>query len=845
MLRVSLKGLWAHKRRLVGTCSAVVLGVAFLAGTLVLGETLRTGFDDLFTEANAGTDVVVRGEASVGSEQAAQRRMVDAALVAELAGVEGVRAVAPSIEGLGQLVGADGNPVGGNGPPTVAGNWIDDPSINPYQIAEGRAPATAGEVVIDRRAADEAELEVGSRTTVRTPAPVQVEVVGIATFGEAESLSGTTFTAFTYDEARARLAGGAAEVSGVLLQAAPGVTQDELAARIAPLLPDGVETITGEALSQEQLDQIGADFLDFVQVILLIFTGIALLVATFSIYNTFSVIVSQRTRESALLRALGASRGRVLRSIVVEAVVVGLLASVAGFGLGLLLAQGLVALVEGMGAGLPGSGLAIESSTLVTSVVVGLVVTLVASLAPAVKASKVAPLAALREVAVDRGGRTVVRGVLGGLVLAAGVALVFAGGTGDGDGALQEVGGGALLTLVGVIVLGPVAAKAATAVIGAPLVAARGVVGELAAKNARRNPKRTASTASALLVGVAVVSLFTVFASSVKASMSETLASSFRGDLVFATDDFSGSGFSPELTEELRELPELEAVTGMADGAAIVAGQEDEFTVAEPAALDELMDLQVAEGSVAELTAEQIAVPAEAAEENGWSLGSTVGFEFVDGARQDFTVGAIFEGVDLVDGLVLPFDAWAPHTRQPVDYVTMMGLADGVSMADGRAAVDAVGERFGAPAAQDDEEYLATVSSEVDQLLVMVYVMLALSILIALMGIANTLSLSMHERTRELGLLRAVGQTRRQLRAMVRWESVVIAVFGTIGGVGLGVFLGWGLMRAVAASEGMGVFALPTGQLVAVVAIGGVAGVLAGIRPARRAARLQVLDAIA
>jgi putative ABC transport system permease protein len=535
----------------------------------------------------------------------------------------------------------------------------------------------------------------------------------------------------------------------------------------------------------------------------------------------------------------------VLRSIVVEAVVVGLLASVAGFGLGLLLAQGLVALVEGMGAGLPGSGLAIESSTLVTSVVVGLVVTLVASLAPAVKASKVAPLAALREVAVDRGGRTVVRGVLGGLVLAAGVALVFAGGTGDGDGALQEVGGGALLTLVGVIVLGPVAAKAATAVIGAPLVAARGVVGELAAKNARRNPKRTASTASALLVGVAVVSLFTVFASSVKASMSETLASSFRGDLVFATDDFSGSGFSPELTEELRELPELEAVTGMADGAAIVAGQEDEFTVAEPAALDELVDLQVAEGSVAELTAEQIAVPAEAAEENGWSLGSTVGFEFVDGARQDFTVGAIFEGVDLVDGLVLPFDAWAPHTRQPVDYVTMMGLADGVSMADGRAAVDAVGERFGAPAAQDDEEYLATVSSEVDQLLVMVYVMLALSILIALMGIANTLSLSMHERTRELGLLRAVGQTRRQLRAMVRWESVVIAVFGTIGGVGLGVFLGWGLMRAVAASEGMGVFALPTGQLVAVVAIGGVAGVLAGIRPARRAARLQVLDAIA
>jgi putative ABC transport system permease protein len=424
----------------------VVLGVAFLAGTLVLGETLRTGFDDLFTEANAGTDVVVRGEASVGSEQAAQRRMVDAALVAELAGVEGVRAVAPSIEGLGQLVGADGNPVGGNGPPTVAGNWIDDPSINPYQIAEGRAPATAGEVVIDRRAADEAELEVGSRTTVRTPAPVQVEVVGIATFGEAESLSGTTFTAFTYDEARARLAGGAAEVSGVLLQAAPGVTQDELAARIAPLLPDGVETITGEALSQEQLDQIGADFLDFVQVILLIFTGIALLVATFSIYNTFSVIVSQRTRESALLRALGASRGQVLRSIVVEAVVVGLLASVAGFGLGLLLAQGLVALVEGMGAGLPGSGLAIESSTLVTSVVVGLVVTLVASLAPAVKASKVAPLAALREVAVDRGGRTVVRGVLGGLVLAAGVALVFAGGTGDGDGALQEVGGGTLRT---------------------------------------------------------------------------------------------------------------------------------------------------------------------------------------------------------------------------------------------------------------------------------------------------------------------------------------------------------------------------------------------------------------
>jgi putative ABC transport system permease protein len=842
MWKVSLKGLWAHKRRLVGTCAAVLLGVAFLAGTLTLTDTMRASFDDAFAQGNAGTAALVRGADTMGTELTAQRSTVDASLVGELATVDGVAAAVPSVEGIAQLVGEDGQLLGGDGPPTLAGNWIDEPTLTPTRLAEGRAPEAAGEVVVDRRTADQGGLVLGSTTVALTPDPVDVTVVGIATFGETDGLP-VTYTAFTLEQAQEVLLGAPDQLSAVLLAAEPGVSQAELATRVGQVLPPGAEVLTGQALTDEQVADIGADFLDFFEIFLLAFTGIALLVATFSIYNTFTVILAQRTRESALLRALGASRAQVLRAVGLEALAVGVVASVLGLGAGVLLALGLKTAMDAAGFALPG-GLVLDGASMAIALAIGIVVTLLASALPAARASRVPPLAALREVSIDRAGSSVARGVLGALLAVGGVAVIVAAGSVDSN-ALALAGLGALLTVVGVVVLGPVVAGPAGRLAGAPLAKLRGISGLLARENATRNPKRTASTASALMIGVAVVSLFSVLGASITASIDETVDETFGGDLVISADGFSGSGLSTDLATQVAELPEVSQVAGLGPGVAVVDGTERSFLTTDPAQLDALLDLGVADGSMADLTGDELAVSTDLADEQGWAVGTVVPVTFPDGATTDLTVGATYETTEIVGPMVLPAATWAQHSARTFDVAVMVGLADGVSMDDGRAAVATVAEAFHAPEPQDRDQYVDSVAGEVDQMLSIVYVLLALSILIAVMGIANTLSLSVHERTRELGLLRAVGQTRGQLRSMVRWESVIIALFGTVGGVALGTFLGWGLLRATLAQEGLGAFALPTTQIVVVLVLGAVVGILAGARPARRASRLDVLAAIA
>ena len=300
MVKVSLKGMWAHKRRLFGTIFAVVLGVAFLSGTLVLGDTMRAGFDDIFTEANEGTDAIVRNETEIGEEMTTQRGYVDADLATTIRDIDGVAAAEPAIQGFAQIIDKDGDPIGGNGPPTLAGSWIDDPTFNPWAISEGRAPEASGEVVIDQRTADDEDFAVGDPVTVNTPTPVDATIVGFATFGELDSLAGATFTAFTYEDAQQLFVPDPSKASSILVAAAPGVSQEQLVADLDPVLPDGVEALTGTAQTAEDNEDINDDFIGFFETFLLVFAGIALLVATFSIYNTFSIIIAQRTRESAL-----------------------------------------------------------------------------------------------------------------------------------------------------------------------------------------------------------------------------------------------------------------------------------------------------------------------------------------------------------------------------------------------------------------------------------------------------------------------------------------------------------------------------------------------------------------
>jgi putative ABC transport system permease protein len=503
--------------------------------------------------------------------------------------------------------------------------------------------------------------------------------------------------------------------------------------------------------------------------------------------------------------------------------------------------------MEAAGFGLPEAALAVKPSTVIWAVGVGMVVTLIASVAPAVRASRVSPLAALRDVALDRTGRSTVRVVAGVLVTGAGTALVLGGALASSENALPSTGLGALMLVIGAVILGPVVARPAAAVLGAPLPRLRRMTGRLAQQNAMRNPRRTAATASALLVGVAVVTLFTVFAASVKAAIDHEIDRSFAGDLVIANQNFSSPGLSPQLAADVGQLPEVEAATGSGLGAMRVQGEDVDVTVVEPPTFARLFDVGVTDGSVAALADTQIAVSEEEAADKGWAVGDTVdAFFAADGATEPLTIGAIYSATTSAGHYIVPAAVWTPHVTQAFDIVVMVKLADGVSLADGKAAVQTIADRYFAPDVQDRDEYTADIAAQIDVFLTIIYAMLALAILIALMGIANTLSLSIYERTRELGLLRAVGQSRGQVRAMVRWESVIIAVFGTMGGIVVGLFLGWGMVEVVARSEGIQApYAIPAARVVAVLLAGALVGVLAGFRPARRASKLNVLEAIA
>ncbi|MFB7357073.1 FtsX-like permease family protein [Streptomyces gardneri] len=844
-LRLTSASLRAHRRRFLGTFAAVLLGVAFLTGTLVMGDTLRTSFDAMFTGATRGTDAVVRSATVVTAAGEAQgtRGPVDSGLADRLEGIPGVAAAAPLVEGAGQLLAADGTPVGGNGPPTLAGNWIEDPALNPYRLAEGRAPSAPGEAVVNRGAAKAAGIGIGDTTVLRTPDPVRVTVVGLATFGGADGMGQVTWTGLTRADAERYLTARPGEATSIAVRAGPGVSQEELVAALAPALPEGVEAITGQRAAEENTEMVSGRFLDLFTTFLLVFSGIAVLVSVFTIHNTFAVLIAQRTRENALLRAVGAARRQIVTGTLAEALAVGLLASAAGLLAGIGVAAGLQALFPAVGFPFPEGDLIITAGSLALPLGVGLAVCAGSALLPAVRAGRTAPLAALRETDVDGSGTSRARALTGGALLAAAVATVLAGVLGTPSLWLAAAGAG--LAVAAFVVLGPVAASVAVRALGRPL---RGANRGLARRNALRSPGRTAATATALMIGVAVVTLFTVFGASLKATMDRTVDRSFAGDVAIGAPSFGagGSGLSPRLAPAVAALPEVDTAVGLGSAVAEVDGRGRALTVTDPAALARTLDLGEVRGSLTGLGTDGLAVAADEAAASGLAPGRTAELTFTDGTRGTFTVRAVYERADLAGDYLVTREAWAPHRTQDADRLVAVAFADGVSDADGKAAVTAVADRYGQPEVQTRDEYAEASAGGIDMMLTLVYALLALAVLIALLGIANTLTLAVHERTRELGLLRAVGQTRAQLRAMVRWESVLVAAFGTLGGLTLGGFLGWVLVRA---SEGSGdsalAFAVPAASLAAVALVGLVAGVVAAWRPARRAARLEILRAIA
>jgi putative ABC transport system permease protein len=844
---LTFKNLWASRRRLVGTLVAITLGVAFVSGTLLLGDTLRVNFDRLFAQANSGTDVVVRSATKISSDERQNTRgAIDASLVAAVRAEAGVADAQPYLEGYGQLIGRTGRAIGGNGPPTRAANWVTDTALNPYRIVAGRPPQADDEVVVNRGAAKSGHLQLGDTTTLLTPQPVRARIVGITTYGTADGFGPSTFTGLTLHAAQRDLTDNPTELTEILVKAAPGIGADELAGRLSRSLPAGVQAITGSQLTSENINDINRGFLVFVRIGLLVFAVIALLVAALSIQNTFSILAAQRGRETALVRALGATRRQVLGGAVTETLGVAIVGTVLGLVAGAGIASALKLMFSGFGFALPTGGLAVRAPSVALAAAAGIIATEAAGMAPALRASRTAPLAALQNVAIeaDRGlGQRRRAGMASGAIGIGLVVLAAAGVVSAGLAAL-----GAVLTVVGAVALGPVVARRAAKVLGAPAVALRGITGRLARDNAARNPRRTAATAAALMVGVTVVSFFTVVAASLKASAAHGVDRSLTADLVVDSGGvggaYSGGRFSPQLAADIASVPGVRVAVGLGAGSALVNGTSHPVTIADPLTLSQVVDFGATDGLLAALGPRSLAVSSHAATTHHWRVGTPVTITYPDGSRVPATVGFVYQHADITGDYLLGQTAWAPHAPQPVDEQVLIGVRSAAGQRAVRTEIAAVAARYGTPKVLDRAQYRRQAAGAVNTVLGIVYVLLVLAIIIALLGIANTLSLSTFERTHELGLLRAVGQTRAQARTMLRWESTIISVLGTVSGVLLGVFVGWALVSA-SSSPTLDVFAVPAGQLVVFLVVGALAGVVAGIRPARRAARLDVLDAIA
>lgn len=831
MLRATLRSLLARKLRLLLSATAVVLGVAFTAGAFVLTDSLGRVFDDLFGDLGSTTDVQVRAADSFAGGGGTVRPPVTEDLLTRLRAVDGVAAAAGDVEGFAELVVDDGADVyrSAVGAPTIGVNYDPEPALGTLVLREGAPPAGPGQVAVDAFTAGETGLEVGD--------DVQVQVVdgtrtltlsGVFGVGEDDSLAGAAILAFDTPTAQ-ELLGRPGEYSVLRLQAAEGVSQDELVARVEAVLPEGVEAVSGAQGAQEDSDEV-SEALGFVNVFLLAFAGVALFVGAFLISNTFAILVAQRTRELALLRALGASRGQVTRSVLVEALVVGLVASVVGLGAGVGLAAGLRAVA---GDALPDGPLVVSARTVVVSLLVGVVVTLLAALLPARRASAVPPVAAMREATAPEASlrRTTVVGVV---LLAVGVPLALVGLTGQ----VVPLVAGAVLVFLAVAALAPRIATPVTGLLGAPL--ARSLPGRLGRLNAMRNPRRTASTAAALMIGLALVSAVSIIGASAKASIDGIVTDSLGADLVL---EGGFQGFPATVADTAAALPEVAAATALRSEAAQVDGAEA-FVLAVPgAAVGDTLLLDAVEGSVDDLAAGQLLLSESEAEARGVGPGDRLPATFARGEPTELEVVGTYAPNAFVGDYVVELAEAERFSGRLATFV-LVSLADGVSDADGQAAVRAA--LTGSPGVDvlTRDEFGDDQAGQVDVALTIVTVLLGLSVLIAVLGIVNTLALAVFERTREIGLLRAVGLGRRQTRAMVRVEAVVVALFGALLGVAVGTAFGVAGQRALA-DQGITELAVPYGRVLAFVLLAGLAGVLAAVLPARRAARLDVLRAVA
>lgn len=848
MLRVTLRNLLARKVRLLLSAFAIVLGVAFVGGSLVFTDTMGSSFDNIVSGSVSDASVRLAG-VDAGSTESAfniDDRTISASTVAKLRTTPGAARVDPSVDGVGLfVVRKDGKLLGGTGAPTLAFNYSDAPNAQGEQmvtVSQGRAPSGPAEVAIDKRSAKAAHYSIGDTVSMVTAGDtprLEAKLVGYADFAGG-GLAGATLVFFDTKTAQQLFLGGQDAYTSVGLTAKPGVSEKQLASAAQKLVPAGLTVNTGTQVAAE-VKSIVDTALGFLNTFLLVFAAIALVVGTFLIINTFSILVAQRSRELALLRALGASRRQVTRAVLLEALVVGFVGSTLGLLLGFGLAAGLKALFANFGLDLSGSALVFKPRTAVVAYVVGILVTLFAAYLPARRAARIAPVAAMRDDIAMPESSIRRRVLVGSLLTAVGVVLLGSGlfGSFSGNTTTSFVGGGVLTVLIGVALLSPVLGRPVLHLLGLGYRRAYGMVGTLATQNSLRNPRRTAATASALMIGLALVTTMSVLGSSINKSIDVGVKKEFTTD--YLVSNAIGQPFSASIGQDIAKVEGVGESSAQQTTAFKIKGSTVYATAVDSASLNSIFNLKYLKGTKA-LGAGQIALGEDLAAKNKAKVGDTLTLSFASGDLKAEVAG-IYETTYVVGSAMVPFSTVTEARLKRADSAISVNAAPGVDKVALGKRIEAVTKDFPTVTVQNQHDFAEAQRAQVNQLLYLIYALLGLAIIIAVLGIVNTLALSVIERTREVGLLRAVGMSRRQLRRMVRLEAIAIAVLGAVLGVVMGVAFGVVLQRAVS-DQGITDLAIPWLRLVIFVLVSALVGVLAAVLPARRAAKLNVLNAI-
>lgn len=853
MFRLALRGLSSHKLRAGLTGLAILLGVAMVAGTLMLSDSVNRSFDDIFAEANAGTDVSVRAKVEVEADFVDAGTALPADLLGRVQAIDGVEQAAGAIGDASTIAILDENgdrigpPQGG--PPHIV-NSVQPEPFTPFTYPEGRPPTADNEVAIDSITADEEGYEVGQTIPITGARGLtEYTLSGIAQFGSGVPLGGATLAEFTLPEAQ-RITDKRGELDEISVEAAAGVSPEELRDRIRAELPSSVEVKTGEQIAADDSQDIKSGF-SFLTVVLLVFAGITVFVGGFLIFNTFSITVAQRTREFGMLRTLGASARQVLTTVIGEAVVLGLIASVIGIVAGAGFVKLLLGAFKALGFELPQSGLPIEPRTIVVALLVGMISTLASAIIPARRATRVSPMEALQD---DRGGETSHgrgRTAIAVAVSVAGVILLLLGlfFGGDVTTTLSSMGFGLVLIFIGIAMLGGRMVRPLAAFLGRPIEAVRGVTGRLARENTIRNPSRTATTSSALMVGVALVVFVLMLGSAITKSVGDALDKTFTGDVAIYNVD----GFSPisaDVAPEVSREQGVAAASPLAVSSGRVSGVDgDQFVFGwDPATLSAAADLDWVEGSdetLLGLGANGAIVESQWAEDNGIAVGDELMVTAPDGSDVPIVVeGSVRDRIALlVESLAVPIELLRERFDARQDSLVLTKFDDGASFDGVRDEIDSLlTTTFPNAEARSQQQIKDQQEEQVNGLVQLIYVLLTLSVILSLVGVVNTLVLTVLERKRELGMLRAIGASRSQVRRMIRYESFITAMIGAVIGVVIGIAVA---VAAVKALEGDGlVLSFPIAGIITVLILAGVAGVVAGIWPARRASRIEVMEAL-